>query len=183
MSPGSVETRKTKKIFDISAFKKLMEESKAVAKVTQLGNEKILTIENIQDPQIQGYRIYYDPQTFHISKMLIGMIRLSPLDEAMDEGIEEIPADADESKSEENNTNKEEAETDEAEIDTYTYYLEIIYAETSILNVTEKTFNPENKFISINNKKAELTKPYIGYQLIINAKQPEKEIQQNSEED
>lgn len=181
MSTLSVPSPKTQQIFDIGEFKKLMEERKTDAKVTQLGNEKILTIENIQDPQVQGYRIYYDPQTFRISKMLIGILRLSPLVEGDADGIEDMTADTEADKSETGNTTAEEDDPEEV-IDTYTYYLEIIYTETGILNVTEETFHPENKFIRTNNEKVELREPYKNYQLIINSKEPEEETPNNDED-
>ena len=171
-SPG-----KAKKLFDISEFKKLMVERKADAKVTQLGSEKILTIENIQDPQVQGYRIYYDPQTFLIKKMLIGMLRLTPLEEVNEDGIEKIP----DEKTEKPETDNGDVVA-ESEIDTYTYYMEVIYNETKTLNIKEEAFNPENKFVRINGKKTELTTQYKNYQLIVNSKELEKETQKNSEE-
>jgi hypothetical protein len=152
---------KTKKLFDIAEFKKLMENSKAQAKVTQLNDQKILTIENIVDPQIQGYRIYYDPVTYRISKMLIGMLRLSPLTDEED-GIDEIPVEPN------NNTdNKTELEgTEDNQIDTYIYYLEITYSKTEILNLNEKTFNPEAKFIKVTANKIELLPAFNKYQLV-----------------
>jgi hypothetical protein len=172
-SPG-----KTKKLFDIGEFKKLMEERKADAKVTQLGNEKILTIENIQDPQVQGYRIYYDPQTFVIRKMLIGMLRLTPLEEVNEDSIEEIP----DGKTEEPVTDDRDVVT-ETEIDTYTYYMEVVYKEIKVLAINEEAFSPENKFVRINGKNVELASPFKNYQLIINSKESEKEMQKNSEEE
>ena len=167
---------KPKKLFDISEFKKLMEDTKAEAKVTQLGNQKILTIENITDPQIQGYRIYYDPETYHINKMLIGMLRLSPLADD-DNAIDEIPADNTEQKTEK----EESADTDEQGIETYTYYMEITYDEMKSLGITEKTFNPENKFISKSGDKIELAAVYSKYQLISNGTE-ENKTETNSEE-
>ena len=167
-----------KKIFDISEFKKLMEERKADAKVTQLGEEKILTIDNIVDPQIQGYRIYYNPQTYQVSKMLIGMLRLSPLDE--DEGgVEDISTSPDQNNEKSNNENSGNAD----EIETYTYYLEITYDEMKILDLTAVDFTPEKKFIVINKDKIELAQNYKNYQLVVNG-MIENEIEKaNNEEE
>jgi hypothetical protein len=178
MSSITSSSGKAKKLFDISEFKKLMEERKADAKVTLLGSEKILTIENIQDPQVQGYRIYYDPQTFLIKKMLIGMLRLTPLEEVNADGVEEIP----DGKTEEPLPDNGDVSA-EAEIDTYTYYMEIIYNEAKKLTINAEGFHPENKFIRINGQKTELTNPYKNYQLISNSKELEKEIEKNSEEE
>lgn len=174
-SIAGAATDKTKKLFDLSEFKKLMAERKAEAKVTQLGNEKILTIENIQDPQVQGYRIYYNPSTFIINKMLIGMVRLSSLEEGdteTDSGVNAI-----EKKATEND------DDNIAEgLDTYTYYLEIIYKETKVLHIKEDAYAPENKFIKNNGKSIVLAVPYKNYQLIINNRETNKEIMKNSEE-
>lgn len=164
VSRQNVETNHTKKLFDIGEFKKLMEQSKANAKITQSGTQKILTIENIKDPQIQGYRIYYDPLTYQINKMLIGMLRLSPLSEE-EGGIEDIPTASDNNSDESKNASEESSEN---EIETYIYYLEIIYDKAEILNVTEKTFNPEAKFIKITGNIIELMPALSSYQLISN---------------
>ncbi|MEQ1676015.1 MAG: hypothetical protein ABL876_04920 [Chitinophagaceae bacterium] len=188
VSVSSVEGEQGKKgeFFSIRDFKKLMVEQKATAKVTQLGIEKILTIENIQDPQIQGYRIYYNPQTFRITRMLIGMIRVSPLeDDAAENGIEEIPGGKDDGKAEDVTDQSEEEET----IDTYTYYVEINYTEANVLNVTKETFKPESRFITIAGSKMTLAKEFSDYHLIVNSKESgsnkesEKEMKKNSEEE
>jgi hypothetical protein len=172
VAPVMPAREKPKKFFDITEFRKILDEQKADAKVTQLGEQKILTIENIQDPQVQGYRIYYDPLTYRISKMLIGMLRLSPLSD--DEGgIEELPAPADE-KEEITGAGPDTEETGEAEIETYTYYMEIIYSEMKVMGIKEDAFHPENRFIVRNKNKIELTAAYSSYQLISNA-EPEKE--------
>ncbi len=188
MSTVSEQQVKKQQLFNIKDFKELMTERKAEAKVTQLGTEKILTIENIQDPQIQGYRIYYNPQTFRIAKILVGMVRVSPLeDDEAENGIEEIPGNKDDGKTE------EEAATEESEeaeaVDTYTYYVEINYTEANVLNVTKETFKPESRFITIDGSKITLAKEFSEYQLIVNSKESgsnkesEKEMKKNSEEE
>jgi hypothetical protein len=83
------DSKKMSGIFNIADFRKMIEEQKASAKVTEAGGVKMLTLENIQDPQIQAYRIYYDPVTYSISKILIGMVRLEPLEEKENEVKEE----------------------------------------------------------------------------------------------
>lgn len=163
ISEQDINKQGSKKLFDLNEFKKLMEDAKAQAKVTQLGNQKILSIEDITDPQIQGYRIYYDAATYKISKMLIGMMRFSPLNEEED-GIEQAPADIDAA----GKTNDVSGESTENEIETYTYYLEIIYDETKLLKVSEKTFDPETKFINKTENKIELKPAFNKYQLILN---------------
>lgn len=143
--PALYEKRQNK-LFDIKEFKKIMLEQNAHARVTVLGNEKILTIDNIQDPTIQGYRIYYSPQTYRVHKMLIGMLRLSPLDE-------------------ETSNNEQDTGADDYTINEYYYYLEVVFTETEMLNVNEKEFNPENKFIRIDKKNMELMPGFTEYQL------------------
>lgn len=180
VSDKGASTDKKQQLFDIGEFKKLMKERKAEAKVTKLGNEKILTIENIQDPQIQGYRIHYDPATYRISKMLIGIVRFSPLDEGETQnGDEQVP-----SVKEEKQTDDAVAEEEaEQAVDTYTYYLEIVYREMTPMNAGASDFHPENKFIRKNGGKTELTPAYGKYQLIVNSQEPEeKKIMEDREE-
>ena len=132
---------KARKFFDMGAFKKLLEEKKANARVTQLENEKILTVDSIQDVQVQGYRIHYDAQTGQIKKMLMGMSRFTPLEE-------EAPV------------------TGSEEVTQYYYYVEVDFRNIKPLSVKEKDFNPERKFITLKKGKAELTPAFSGYQLI-----------------
>jgi hypothetical protein len=153
VTPKISARKKNKDLFSLADFRKIIEDQKANIKVTLLGNEKILTIDNIQDPEIQGYRIYYSPETYKISKMLIGMIRLSPLD---DESITK-QENTDESNNSESKTGDE--------IDGYTYYLEINYSVIKPLSLFPGMFNPENEFVKIEGKKIELTSKYKEYQL------------------
>lgn len=174
---------KAGKLFDIKEFKKLMEERKADAKVTQTGEQKLLTIENIEDPQVQGYRIYYDPETYKINKLLIGMLRLSPLSD--DEGgIEEIPGPPDDKAA---NKKEETDSTKEEEIETFTYYLEIVYAEMKILGLKEGSFHPENKFILKTKDKSDgyqiqLTPAFSKYHLINNGMDENENDKQSDEQ-
>jgi hypothetical protein len=147
--------RKAGDLFSMADFKKIFQEQKANIKVTQLGNEKILTVDSVQDPQIQGYRIYYSPQTYRINKILIGMARLSPLDDEVNQGDQtkgELPNDAD--------------DDDSTGIDEYYYYLEINYLVVNPISIQSGTFNPENKFVKIDGKKIELTPEFKEYELL-----------------
>jgi hypothetical protein len=161
------EKNNKQSFFSINEFKKLMEERKASAKVTQLGDQKILTIDNIEDPAIQGYSIYYSPETYRIQKILIGMVRLSPLEDGNENYTDEnITAGEDENKNPENTKTQEQAsDTAQAEINGYYYYLEINYTNIKPLSLKEKEFNPENKFLQITKDKVELTKDYADYEL------------------
>jgi len=158
-------------LFDMEEFKKIMQEQKANAEVTQSGNEKMLTIDNIQHPQIQGYRIYYDPQTYKINKMLIGMLRLSPLTEEDENYIENDSPVANESDTKE--AEKNEVSREETELDTYSYYVEIIYRESHELSTGEKGFDPIQKFVKISKDKIELQPAFTAYELLHTAAQTE----------
>ncbi len=160
-------------LFDMEEFKKIMENQKADALVTQSGNEKMLTIENIQHPQVQGYRVYYDPATYKISKMLIGVLRLSPLnetDENYTEGIDPAPNENDTKETEESKVSTEETET---EIDTYTYYIEISYSESRELPSGGKGFDPIQKILKISKDRIELQPAFAAYELLHMAAQTE----------
>jgi hypothetical protein len=149
------------KLFDIDAFKKLMVSQKAHAVITQSGNEKMITIDSIQDPQIQGYRIYYDPQTYKIEKMLIGMVRLTPLEDPGQENYTETTA----GKAPGQPVNETE-EDEDTELTTYSYYVEIHYNEGHSLALQKGQFNPVQKFVKIGGDKIELQPAYGNYELI-----------------
>lgn len=150
-------------LFDMEQFKKMMVEQKADASVSQSGNEKMLTIDNIQHPQIQGYRIYYDPQTYKINKMLIGMLRFSPLSDEEQSYIENEKPSVNENKTSE--AVKSEEDQEETEVDTYSYYVEISYKESHEL-ASGKEFNPLQKIVKISNNKIELQPAFGNYQLL-----------------
>ncbi|WP_207516015.1 hypothetical protein [Longitalea luteola] len=141
---------KGNKVFDMRAFKKVMEKGKAHALVTRLGDEKVLTIDNINDPDIQGYRIYYSPQTYRVHRMLIGMARLNPLEDESQKEDKELANTANE----------------EAEIDTYYYYLEILFKEVEPLSLQAKDFSPEKRFMQLNQDSITLTPAYKDYELL-----------------
>lgn len=148
----NVVRQNTNKMFDLRAFKKVMEKGKAHALVTQVGNEKVLTIDNINDPDIQGYRIYYSPQTYRVSKMLIGMVRLTPLEDEKEEQNEEVMQ-ADKGGNDE-------------QIDPYYYYLEVLFTQVQPLTLQASDFNPEQKFIRYSQDTLGLAPAYKEYQLL-----------------
>lgn len=170
LSPQQLQQHAAVKLFDIDAFAKAMKAQHAYALVTQSGNEKMLTIDSIQDATVQGYRIYYDPATYKISKMLIGMQRLSPLDE--EQISEESSGDM------ENDTSTGD---DEIVVETYDYYLEIIYMESQPLVFAKDQFNPAGKFIEWADKTALVKPRYKNYELI-NLKEEEPNTFQHSDE-
>jgi hypothetical protein len=149
--------------FDISEFKKIMEETKAVAEVTQEGDKKILTIDNIADPMIQGYRIYYDPVTYRIEKMLIGMVRLYSV------GNETANVTAEE-------------EVEEEGLETFTYYMEILYKEANVLELKNGGFRPEAKFIHKTGNTMQLTSAFKSYQLVNSGDSEPEEMNDNDED-
>ncbi|MGN6293129.1 MAG: hypothetical protein ACTHMV_10330 [Chitinophagaceae bacterium] len=149
---GSAQAKSVSKLFDISDFRGLMEKQKASAVVTIAGGVKMLTLEHIQDPQIQGYRIYYDPQTYSVQKMLIGMLRLSPLED--ESGIYDVNA-SPEGRSESTDT----------EVPTYSYYMEIGYKEKKTLP-GKSGLNILDRFVSRQGKSFSLQPAYIDYQMV-----------------
>jgi hypothetical protein len=156
---GKVVHRKNARPFDIRDFKKILEKGKAHALVTMSGDEKILTIDNIPDPDIQGYRIWYSPTSYRVHKMLIGMARLSPLDDDKADGQSNDDA------AKNNKTNQPPA-TGSDEINTWYYYLEVSYTQVQPLALSVKDFNPENKFIQVHDRQLTLSPAYKQYQLL-----------------
>ena len=147
----NVVRHQTNKLFDLRAFKKVLEKGKAHALVTRNGEEKILTIDNIDDADIQGYRIYYSPQTYRVHKMLIGMVRLHSLDDESEDQGEE---------------NEQQNATAEDGVTSYYYYLEVLFTRVQPLVLSEKSFNPENKFIQLQNGGITVTPAFKEYQLL-----------------
>lgn len=149
-------------LFNTEAIKKLLLERKAQAKVTRSNTEKIITIDSIQDPQFQGYRIYYSPETYRIRKIEIGMLRFSPLQvgDADSDGEQETTDES--ADAEAPTTTKEERE--EEGLDTFVYFLEIRYTDAQPLR--SEAFNPEKKFIQTVNNTIQLTPAYQEYTLV-----------------
>ena len=164
VAPQQSSDKKTV-FFDINEFKKMLEDQKAKASVTQLGNEKIITIDSIQNPSVQAYRIYYDPTTYSINKLLVGMLRLSPLESDEINSISEPVYDKVNDNAGEEQQQKSMSATDEIEVDTYTYYVEIVYSRIEKKPMSLKDFNPEEKFIRRKGKRFELTEAFANYEL------------------
>lgn len=124
-----------KMMFDLNAFKKLLQEKSAKLEVTESGPEKIITVDSLQDPSVQGYRIYYNPSNYRITKMEIGMSRYNSLNEGEErEGL-------------------------------FNYLLEVNYEKVEALHMNPQDFHPENKFISINQGHIQLAPAYHAYTL------------------
>lgn len=159
VAPKIAKGKRSKDLLGLDAFKTMIEQQKAKIKVTKLGSEKILTVDGIVDPQIQGYRIFYSPGTYKIHKMLIGMLRLSSLDG--DSGKNEDPQD---NKGEKNLVDADSAQE-------YVYYLEIDYSAAKQLSLQRGDFNPEKRFLNIEGKNISLTPEFKGYELF-NSEKP-----------
>lgn len=144
------------KVFDVRTLKKLLQKGGAHAQVTQNGDEKILTIDHIADPNIQGYRIYYSPQTYKVHKILIGMLRLNSLDD-------EAGVDGNQQSTSVQNS----VDSTDNLITTYSYYLEVLFSQIQHLSLQENEFNPENKFITaVNDTGVLFTPAYKDYQIL-----------------
>ena len=165
VSASAATEDKRKNLFDLKEFRKILEERKAEIKITQVDDQKALTVDKINDPQVQGYRVYYDPTTYRIKKILIGMLRLSPLEENDEQDLEKATGNTGDDKSKNESAP---GTIDEEEIETYTYYLEITYSEIKTLGLSERSFAPENKFIIKTKDKIELAPAFSGYQFLNN---------------
>jgi hypothetical protein len=96
--------------------------------------------------------------------MIVGMMRLSPLD---DDAAEVTP---------QKNDEMQEKDTQDLELSTinaYTYYLEIIYQESHPLTLLDGKFRPSAKILKINKDVVELQSAYKDYQLINMMESPE----------
>lgn len=149
MSPHG-EVGKGNKLFDLRTFKKLLTQQKADVRVTQYNDEKIITVDNISDPDIQGYRIHYSPKTYKVHKMLIGMLRLSPL---------ELDEEATDMETQPVETTGEDGLTE------YYYYLEVNFSSIKPMGISIKDFKPERKFFELQDGKTVLATAFKDYQL------------------
>lgn len=138
----------------IKDLKKVLEQKSEEVKITQTADSKVLTVNNIQDPSIQGYQVFYDPVSYRIKKILLGMIRLSPLQETITGSGNQDASDIQE------NTSSQDG------LEAYAYYLEIKFDNTEVRAAGNETFKPEDKFIQFINNKAELQPAYSGYRLL-----------------
>ncbi|MGV3768135.1 MAG: hypothetical protein ACO1NW_18530 [Chitinophagaceae bacterium] len=122
---------------DLSVFRKLMEQREADLRVTKLGDKKILTIDNIADPSIQGYRIYYDPNSYEVTNMLIGMMRAFSIEE------------------------KEDALSPGE----YCYYLDVVFEKNEIIGMEKSKFLPIERIVRKENGQWMLAPKYKDFQL------------------
>jgi hypothetical protein len=150
----SLAKDKNNGILSMEDLKKMLQERSKEIKITQSGDTKILTVNDIQDPSIQGYQVFYDPVTYQVKKMVLGMIRLNPLDEndrvALNETEKTSP----------------DKDSEEMEIEAYAYRLEILYDKIEKTRISEQEFRPEQKFIRFNNNKPELQPAFSDYRLL-----------------
>lgn len=152
---------KQTQFFDIAAFAKIMKETNAAAEVTQLGEDKILTVKNIKDPSVQGYTIYYSPADYHIKKIVLEIWQLAPLQETAVNSL----SDNNSTQDNPNDTDKVNSETD---ANGHYYHLEISYSGVDTSKSTRLA--TQNKYIQVINNKVELAPQYLGYELINQSK-------------
>lgn len=124
------------------------------AKIT-LENEgayKVLTVDSLALPDFQGYRIFVDPRSYEVKKILIGMNRLQPLGSTgFDPQDEEL----------------------------YTYFLEIRYNQRKPVSKTEM---PRlEQYVQVSPENPGEFVPVPGYQRYTMAAQPEL-IQQDTKD-
>jgi hypothetical protein len=146
VSPGSGTPEQA---LDMAGYSKLLQQQNAVVKLVQTASGRVLTIDKIQDASIQGFSIYYDPATYRVQKIVVGMLRFNPVQETTDE--------------ENADTNEEEKEEDS--LQGYLYKLTISYDRINVI-AGSTPFRPENKFIRIVNDKMELAPEYREYELM-----------------
>ena len=143
-----------KQFLDFKKFKELLQNKEAQLNVSKLGEEKVLTVDNVQDPIIQGYRIFYHPDTYRVSKIEIGMVRTQALPEETEPG-----------KAEDTSESIIEPKEDDTP-SLFTYFLEIEFAEIRELAISIDNFFPERKFIEQTGNEVQLTPAYAGYTLV-----------------
>lgn len=132
--------------YTIQSVLKTLQEEHAHVQVSTDGQYKMLTIDSLLRPDIQGYKIFVDPDSYEIRKVLIGMVRLNSLVDAP-----KISA---------NNA-------DNPGLNTYTYYLEISYTEKKFIDMG--AIPAINNFILWSNRKdfeGKLQPAYHDYELI-----------------
>ena len=150
-------SKTSNQVFNIELFRKVLKEKDATVKVSKLENQKIVTIDNIADPSVQGYRIYYDPISYRIHKVEMGMVRFEPL--------------SPDQETVNTNTEKDGSQTSatdvsSSELETYTYFLEVTFTDIKQLALNKKDFRPEAKFIQPDGNTISLTPAYQEYTLI-----------------
>jgi hypothetical protein len=140
--------------FDPLEFKNILSQKGAIAKVSKSGADRVLTVDSIQDQSVQGYRIYYSPDTYRIKKIEIGMTKYSSLEGEQGSSDQAMNMDLENSGQVEDDT-----------IKIYTYFLEISYAEAELLSLKKGEFAPEAKFIIRDDKTIQLVPAYKDYSL------------------
>lgn len=155
--PGAQEK---KSLFSIADFRDLVTRQQGHIQVTRLENQKMITIDDLKDPRIQGYRLYYDPNTYRLRKILVGMERLSALTDDTNEGSL--------TTSEKNINGNKDVSTDSTAtgIEPYVYYIEMNYSQVEALHINKEEFHPELKFIKGNKGHEELMPDYRTYELL-----------------
>lgn len=137
--------------FDLNDFRKQLENAKATLKVSELNGDRVLTVDELADPTIQGYRVFYAPDSYRIRRVELGMQRLSPLEEGEADRLE-LPTDA--------------SSTEPTELRVYTYFVELNFSSVQPLNLKKGEFRPEVKFITYDQHTLKLTPAYSAYTLL-----------------
>lgn len=160
--------------FDIEKLKKLLSDNEASARVLQNGNQKILVVNNIIYEDIANYKIYYDPDTYRVSKIIMEM--------STTDDFNPDDSDADSAKSAGENKTENDEVSDEAETNTQSqqmdsltenaipgiqfndYTVEINYVQEKQLPPTAN--DPVKKYVTIKDKMIMLTDQFKNYELI-----------------
>jgi len=138
----------TTPLINFASFKELLKEKAGEVKVSSDGTQRILTVNNIQDPSIQGYQIYYDPVDYSIKKMIIGMIRLSPIEPAEGNGTEVDSTGGD------------------SDVEGYSYNLEVYYDVRQKKEPKGLDKNPEDQFVQRSGSSYILNKNFSDYRFL-----------------
>ncbi len=152
-------------VFDFSALRRMMMEQNVQAKVREKNGKKILTIDSIPHPEIKGYQVYYDPLSYKVEKLLIGMSRFTSLTDA---GNEEKEVGGEFGSDIENRNDINHEELNMGSISTYNYYIEIEYTRKQEFK-TKSLYNPESRFVEFRNANGfEPLPEYQDYEFIKN---------------
>jgi hypothetical protein len=108
------------------------------------GDLKVLTVDSLSITEFQGYRIFVDPQSYEVKRILVGMNRLQPLDET---------------------------EAVVSEDDFFTYFLEIRYKTRRMISRMEMP--QPGQFVQLDPAAPGLYMPTAAYQRYKMLAQPE----------
>jgi hypothetical protein len=148
------------KLFDIEKLKILMAEDGATAKIFGTSSQRILTVENIHYEDIVNYKIYYDPSTYRISKVVLEMsTELDLLDEVEDKKGSE-PDVVQETGQQEIDTTRNDLAMLPMKTD---YVLEMNYVAENNHSVQ---VDPIEKFIVVNNQIISAAYAFKDYEVI-----------------